>query len=751
MKRKIINGLLVAALVATASGTFVSCKDYEEDDVQQMQYDLNNLDASYQKKVQDLLDKYTALKGKVDGIKSCDCNDDALNALKSAVNTRIDSLKDASAKNLTDSMTNIRSTVNAVNGRIDEYANQLKSVASTTGYALQLAKADSVRLDEALAQAEKALKAAQDAQKTADEANGNAGKAQEAANKAQETADAAKDSAATNSARIQNLKNQLEQQIELSTTRYNTLNNVVTDMFASLITSVEIQGSYCPAVGDLALPLDIQSNMLMTYYGNNSSAFQFPTNDASYFADADQAANISAADVAGDKVTIPAGTLYCNDGAAGNAGKLYVTINPSTVNLTGVNVKLQNSRGEESTVKLGALAKSNDLLTFGWTRAAEDNNFYEIPATINKDNLEDLKVTFNGSGLRNDINTLINERNKTKVTLKQTAKDLAQFVYQNMNGKFPRLALATKMGSYTKADGTQGSFGTNVSSMNIMAAAFKPLGYASLDNLHINNTPGIERLENAIANFINSIKVGKVHIADADNIKTIDKIGQITRNGEDYIVSVTYTVQVYDAATKTTKEEQRTTSVNINDQIDQLLATVNGSLEDFNNNIDAINTLITSLQQGVDVTSVADDVKGQIISKIDTYLDNFNNRFVYWFNRIPSSLHPVLLFTTGDGNVARVTTATSGRPVIGSSVTLIPTSYTLELFAPAYKKFVKCTSSNAGDLKSSKLGKVLPGTGSDTTIDIEGMKVGQTYEFLYETVDYTGKVFARKYYLTREK
>lgn len=139
--------------------------------------------------------------------------------------------------------------------------------------------------------------------------------------------------------------------------------------------------------------------------------------------------------------------------------------------------------------------------------------------------------------------------------------------------------------------------------------------------------------------------------------------------------------------------------------------------------------------------------KADIISRITNYLDRFNSRFVYWFNRLPSSLHPVLLFTTTNG-VARATTATMGTPVKGTSVTLLPTSYSLELFAPAYKKFVKCTSSNASDLKSDELGKVINGTVDE--INVSGLKSGQTYEFLYEAVDYHGKVFAKKYYIRAE-
>lgn len=76
----------------------------------------------------------------------------------------------------------------------------------------------------------------------------------------------------------------------------------------------------------------------------------------------------------------------------------------------------------------------------------------------------------------------------------------------------------------------------------------------------------------------------------------------------------------------------------------------------------------------------------------------------------------------------------------GSSIKLVPTSYTYSLLAPAYKKFVKVYSGS-----DVRYAKVI--SGDDYEVNVEGLKSGETYTVVYEAVDYTGKVMARKYTL----
>ena len=89
--------------------------------------------------------------------------------------------------------------------------------------------------------------------------------------------------------------------------------------------------------------------------------------------------------------------LIQNDGAEGNAGTLYLTINPNTVNFDGVEsndstgVALENSQGKLCGLKLGKVKKSDALLKARSSRSVQ-NGFYEIPATVNEDNLNALRA-----------------------------------------------------------------------------------------------------------------------------------------------------------------------------------------------------------------------------------------------------------------------------------------------------------------------------------------------------------------------
>lgn len=580
----------------------------------------------------------------------------------------------------------------------------------------------------------------QDYTQKVNEANTKAEEAKTLAQQAKNAADAADKKAKEAKDSADSYYQKAMDAINATNSTVGNLEEATVDMVAALLTQVIIQSTYSPAVGEFALPLDVKANTLITYYGNSASTFKFPTNDPSYFYKADEAEGIPASAIAGKTETIKTGTLIDQDGAEGNAGKLYVTINPNTVDATGVQFALVNSQNNKSAIKVGEASASDRELTWGYTRAA-GNNFYEIPATITEDNLS--KCTFNveRTGLRTAVKNLINNRTQTKASIKTLAKEMAQFVYQNMNGVAPRLALSTSYKVGTN-DANRRQL-NNVTEYSIMAGAFKPLGFGAFNSIHMQTVPGLERAESILSKFINDIKLGKIKFDLG--LKQIDKVrevGNLTRNGQDFIIPVTVNVE----------GKNYTTNVKINDQVEDLLKIVNDTLtkannnavEKFNESIGAVNKLITELQDGYEVDLSSN--KASLISKIDSYLDKLNDRFTYWFNRsVAASLQPCMLFEGADGQVHRLKSGVIGTTVKGSSIRLVPTTYTYELLAPAYKKFVTVTNAN---LSGFNLGKVISGDTREVTIT--GLQSGKTYNILYEAVDYNGKVSARQYKINVE-
>lgn len=803
MKRKITNMLLAGVFVLAASSTIVSCKDYEGDDYQQAQYDMSQLDATMQGKVTKLNQRLDSLKNVLDEFKSTACNADQCRNMFATLTTRIDSLANVSKTHITDADlqgirdrltalegksddlswkqeiadlwtainsikpgtpyddTEVRNLITKLSNRVDglttkvdnaatkqelqelkdrvdglaaydkkqdEIINGLKDKLTTLeGTQSDLKEAIRVINDETIP----ALK--QDYTQKVNEANTKAQEAKNAADAADKKAQEAKDSADSYYQKAMDA-------INATNSTVGNLEEATVDMVAALLTQVIIQSTYSPAVGEFALPLDVKANTLITYYGNSASTFKFPTNDPSYFYKADEAEGIPASAIAGKTETIKAGTLIDQDGAEGNAGKLYVTINPNTVDATGVQFALVNSQNNKSAIKVGEASASDRELTWGYTRAA-GNNFYEIPATITEDNLS--KCTFNveRTGLRTAVKNLINNRTQTKASIKTLAKEMAQFVYQNMNGVAPRLALSTSYKVGTN-DANRRQL-NNVTEYSIMAGAFKPLGFGAFNSIHMQTVPGLERAESILSKFINDIKLGKIKFDLG--LKQIDKVrevGELTRKGQDFIIPVTVNVE----------GKNYTTNVKINDQVEDLLKIVNDTLtkanndavEKFNESIGAVNKLITELQDGYEVDLSSN--KASLISKIDSYLDKLNDRFTYWFNRsVAASLQPCMLFEGADGQVHRLKSGVIGTTVKGSSIRLVPTTYTYELLAPAYKKFVTVTNAN---LSGFNLGKVISGDTREVTIT--GLQSGKTYNILYEAVDYNGKVSARQYKINVE-
>ena len=80
------------------------------------------------------------------------------------------------------------------------------------------------------------------------------------------------------------------------------------------------------------------------------------------------------------------------------------------------------------------------------------------------------------------------------------------------------------------------------------------------------------------------------------------------------------------------------------------------------------------------------------------WLEKFTNKFNKVFaNNAQQMLEPVLLAIDKDGNVSRVSgiEAAPYEAKAGVELTLDPTSYSAEIFAPAYAKYVACDNITA--------------------------------------------------------
>lgn len=521
----------------------------------------------------------------------------------------------------------------------------------------------------------------------------------------------------------------IDSQIADLTNRFAALNK--------LITSLLVQGTVNPVVGYAALPVNMRSNILAAYYGKAEGLdIEFPTMKTHNYVWAEEALTEKDLQMIGGLTpfTAAAGEVLLSE-KEGNAGKLYLTVNPTYVDFSNTKFTLVNSLDEESGIKLGALKPSTDKLTFGvGTRAANaKNGFYEAPANLTADNIDKVKIVVD-QNFKDAIKDVLDRKDGVDIAA------VASAVYQQLNGLLD-------------ANAVKASWGTDSSTYShyaIAATAIKPLSYAFLKDGVEYKIPSITPLEQLDIKF----EFKDITIEAGDYFVTIEqpKIenGQIVTDENGNVV---YEEKKYPI-----------------DAIDDLIEDLNGQLND-------------------QLQDMIDDVNNQITSSIGSYMDRFNgyiNKVNSWIDRINNVianannyLQVAMLYKTDKGTYAQLsnewavpTIFTLKSTGANQYVNLNPSSYTAELLAPAYKKHIAVTNVFTADHKQSaqggnqncldalKLANSTAADGNNTFMNqvLDGGRFGilfttnekyktLVYEIAYSALDYTGHITTKKFYL----
>ncbi len=650
----------------------------------------------------------------------------------------------------------------------------------------------------------------------------------------------------------------LREDLDLLTKRVNNLETQLdnlTGAFNQLITSVLVQGVTSPVFGYAALPVNLRSNILAAYYGMTDQGTEFPTARPGFYVDQD-ALKLTSADVKmlGAKTwKKKAGETIVGD--EGNAGTLYLTVNPNTVDFTGVQFQLVNSIEEECGVKLSSIAPSDHKLTFGVSRAGNNNGFYEAKATLAVNDINKVKVDLDLEALKDVVVDVKNFRDGFNIT------NVLSTVVEQLDGVLDANAV--------KATWTDelGETRSTYSHYAVAATAVKPLSYAFAKDINIQQVPGLDRaenfidkmadkayntLENIIPDFgnisftlptINKISIPeldpadcvvkfvidvnttvkyelsidtvislkdvnvddlhgatgkvkipitvpeKIHRVDVEYVDSIS--GDTIRHTEnihipayefeaevpstDFIVDGP-TIKLEDFVLSITRELEIPVEYtyegeqNIYDVVNKLYGNIVGSIEGVNTTIedlskfvDDVNAVLDDLNKLKDVTNKVEGVKDEVVAKISKFLDKFNAKFCTLINNANAVLQPVLLAKTNDG-FCKLSKAKKMPTVVSNGLfTLMPTSHSAEILAPAAKKLVGVTNvyslnykanAQAGDAAclnalqaanaQENIGDVV--AGDETKLDIM-LQRGFVYEIAYTAVDFSGKVIAQKYYV----
>ena len=443
----------------------------------------------------------------------------------------------------------------------------------------------------------------------------------------------------------------------------------------------------------------------------------------------------------------------------GNAGTLYITVNPNTVDYTGAKFALVNSQDDNSGVELGTLEPSDATLKFGYTRAAK-NGFYEASATIAEKNLEDCKLKLNLGEIKEVAQDIANGN---KVSVSQLAS-----VVSNTMEAFSMDANGLKA-SWYDSDSIEHSV---YSQYGVAVTAIKPLSYSFAKDLNVSNVPGLDRIESLIGKLTEKSKEAIRKLDKLTNLELVEiKYIEIPKTPQVDSIEVVVNIPSQEIKDEngdvigTSPDYTDTIRVSIQDVIDELYGDMVGSFDD-------VNAILKEIQQMEDqINSILNDAKNlqssainaadKVQEKLTSFLNKFNDLFCKAINSTNKVLRPVMFVSTTNG-FHKLSQAQNNPTVItGTELSLLPTSYTLEYLAPAYKKLVGVTNvfkgsanAQAGDADClAALNNVNAQAGVAEILDGETFVIdatfepGYVYEVVYTAVDFFGMVDTKKFYV----
>ena len=556
------------------------------------------------------------------------------------------------------------------------------------------------------------------------------------------------------------LEVKMQAQIDDINTKLNSMFNTM----LSMLTGIELQATESPITGYENFSfLGAEAHILGTYYGTTAKPITL-----------------------GEEKIAKANQVLIDETSGENAGVIYATLNPSNVDFTGCTLKVVNSQGEEAPFT-ATVVKSNRVLKYGVSRAS-NSNLYAIKINLNEENLEAAKTwTSSDAAALKDVAKNVLDKLRQPGTTRLNIGDAATTIARTFNNRLTAYALQAEQ-KYTDANGKEQTR-TITSKMSLAATAIKPVSYNSLkDNETLKNLdlPSFPTIQSKL-NF-NDYKFNWTPIEGLGTVKTsvtlkdmpdIDNI-KVKLDGEIVVPKPTVDPKVWlvgkETVTGKVNEDGTVTidfgqlgakaEVNIGDvkvNPDGIKVTVDTSatkdmtydveipMDEFNKIIDNINSQVGNMIGNVNniidkVNNFAETIDGQYITGINNYIQKFENLL----RKSNSLLQPAMFYVTNSGSwgqLAREDVGASYLKLQGgkASTVLVASSYTGEIFAPAYKKYVHVTSAPVGaHVSGVNLGKVIDG--NLHKIGFEADKEG-TYEITYEAVDYSGVKVAKKFYV----
>lgn len=436
-------------------------------------------------------------------------------------------------------------------------------------------------------------------------------------------------------------------------------------------------------------------------------------------------------------------------GKNGNAGYIYVSLNPTELDPSLVQVELVNSQGEPAKgFKLGAIENTDKVLTYGYTRATSKNGFYQIPVIASDPQNDDFAL--DKGSLKEAAKTVLGELKDPKGNDLDLSKIAAALYKNNLNNK---LTAYTVKATYYLYDAEKGEMvkKTQVApAYNLAAFAIKPVSFNFLkDNATLDKLSGwavenfqLPSLSSKLSKLINALDVKVDYEGDknvyiyslvSDNrMVVIEEDGNVViRHRSDVSVEpivlknsvIDKKVCVHENPDSPQDNEYMYLIKTTDDSIIKVLEGVNESIAD-------------QLQPVKNVLSNVNAKWENVIAKVNPLLKKVSSKI----GSANKMLQPTILYMDQNGNPNTLSTIGGrlGTRFVGTgATTLYATSWTAELLAPAYKKSISVLEKGATVTLTNGKSAAEPFAGSVNKVIFNATKAG-TYTIVYKAVDYSG-------------
>ena len=527
---------------------------------------------------------------------------------------------------------------------------------------------------------------------------------------------------------IKNASTALEGQISALETRLTTQLNSLFNAMANEVTGVILNRFYSPILGSYKDMMGTEARFLGAYYGY-----------------AEDNATISNEEIIKEDLLL--------DDAKDNAGSIGVYINPANKDFSGLTFKIVDSQGNV-TPFIATATKNDKVEHYGYTRAGAENttpNYYLLKVSVDPNRLDEVKTWTSADveslkGVaKNILNKLKDRNNNLNLT------EIANTLYKTFNNRLTEyhLALEQKL-----TDGTNKDLNVTIADKDFAATVIKPLSYKFLSggiNYDIKDIPTLE--SKGLYIDTSSLKWKDLnHIADINQTVEVDvpDASTMTIDGEKVKINASGELEWVDPNNKTNIEDLKGVKVTVDNitfdagavkyNTKKQAVTVTVSMAEFNKIIDQVNSQVGNMLGTVEnlankVNKFESTIDGNFINRVNNYIHKCN----YWLDNANKFLQPAMFATDGN-NWVKLPTIASGATYVKmtngkANVLLLPTSYTLEYLAPAYKKYITVKDPSGNTVTGENIGKVISGNirKAGFTATKEGV-----YTITYDAVDYTG-------------